>query len=73
MSRGFKSSIGEKIEIETKEDVKVIKSMGSYLILVNALDEVKLYTTLLTQSDKKLTEQISKDPGRTKNQDILRL
>ena len=55
MSRGFKSSIGEKIEIETKEDVKVVKSMGSYLILVNALDEVKLYTTQLTQSDKKVT------------------
>ncbi len=36
--------------------------MGSYLILVNTLDEVKLYTTQLSQSDKKITEQISKDP-----------
>ncbi len=47
--------------------------MGSYLILVNTLDEVKLYTTQLTQIDKKSSEKISKDSENTKNQDILKL
>jgi hypothetical protein len=53
MSRGFKSSIGEKIDISTKSDVKTVKSIGSYLILVNSLDEVKLYLTQPFQNDKK--------------------
>jgi hypothetical protein len=61
MSRGFKSSIGEKIDINTKSDVKTVKSIGSYLILVNSLDEVKLYLTQPFQNDKKLAESLSKD------------
>lgn len=42
---GWKNSIGDKFQIETEQQFKLLKTIGTYLILVNEYDEVKIFTT----------------------------